>query len=270
MERDVKRNAEKCQYNGGVIPLGYYIDENKKYQIDNDTAPIVGKIFEMYAGGSTVKQISDELNEKRIKTSRGAEFNKNSLHTMLENKKYIGIYTYNDIEIPNGMPRIISDELFDKVQEILVKNKKAPARSKATIEYILTTKLFCGHCRAMMTGVSGTSRTGVIHYYYTCNNYKKKACKKKNVTKAYIENLVLKMARDELTNDNIDKISREVEAFCEKEKGKSNLKRLNKELAEINKAIENLIKKPIHYEQILLWSNTGFAVHLLLNEKKFH
>ena len=234
--RGMNINAEKCQYNGGVIPLGYYIDNDKKYQIDKDTAPIVTKIFEMYAGGSTVKQISDELNEKHIKTSRGAEFNKNSLHTMLANKKYLGIYTYNDIEIPNGMPRIISDELFDKVQEILAKNKKAPARAKATVEYILTTKLFCGHCRAMMTGVSGTSRTGTVFYYYTCNNYKK------NVQKDYIENLILKMARAELTNENIEKISHEIEAFCEKEKDKSNLKRLNKELAEINKAIENLLK----------------------------
>ena len=80
--------------------------------------------------------------------------------TQLANKKYIGVYTYRDIEIPDGIPRIISDELFNKVQEILGKNKKAPARAKATIEYILTTKIFCGHCRAMMTGVSGTARNG--------------------------------------------------------------------------------------------------------------
>jgi len=242
VSRGMTINAEKCKYNGGVTPLGYFIDENKHYKIDKTTSSVVIKIFEMYAGGFTIKQITDELNEKRIKTSKGVAFNKNSLHTMLANKKYLGIYTYNVIEIKDGMPRIISDELFDKVQEILAKNKKAPARAKATIEYILTTKLFCGHCRAMMTGVSGTSRTGVIHYYYTCNNYKKKTCKKKNVTKDYIENLVLKMARDELTNENIEKISREVEAFCEKEKDKSNLKRLNKELDEINKAIENLLK----------------------------
>ena len=37
--------------------MGYYIDKDKHYKIDKDTAPIVAKIFEMYAGGSTVKQI---------------------------------------------------------------------------------------------------------------------------------------------------------------------------------------------------------------------
>ena len=88
---------------------------------------------------------------------------------MLQNKRYIGTYKFGDIETPNGMPRIISDELFIKVQEIMNKNKKAPARARAKEEYLLTTKLFCGHCREMMTGISGTSKTGAIHNYYTCN-----------------------------------------------------------------------------------------------------
>ncbi len=39
------------------------------------------------------------------------------------------------------------------------KNKKAPARHKAEDDYLLTTKLFCGTCKAMMVGESGTSGT---------------------------------------------------------------------------------------------------------------
>jgi len=146
------------------------VDEDKKFQIDEKTAPVVQKIFEMYASGSTIFQIINHLNERNIKTSRGVEFNKNSLRLMLSNKRYIGIYTYKDKEIKDGIARIISDELFYKVQEILQKNKKAPARAKAKDEYLLTTKLFCGHCKAMMTGMSGTARTGAIHNYYACNN----------------------------------------------------------------------------------------------------
>ena len=42
------------------------------------------------------------------------------------------------------MPRIISDDLFNQVAEIMTKNRKAPARAKAKNEYILTTKLFVG------------------------------------------------------------------------------------------------------------------------------
>jgi len=139
------------------------------------------------------------MNAQKQKTSTGSEFNKNSLRTILSNRRYIGYYTYKDTEVKDGMPRIVSDEVFYKVQEILQKNKKAPAHAKANMEYLLTTKLFCGHCRNMMTGISGTGRNGTLHYYYVCNNVKKKSCNKKNVKKDYIEDIVI------LTNKNICK-----------------------------------------------------------------
>jgi hypothetical protein len=62
--------------------------------------------------------------------------------------------------------RCANANLFNKVQEKLVKNKKAPARHKAEDTYLLTTKLFCGKCGALMFGESGTSATGRTYYYY--------------------------------------------------------------------------------------------------------
>lgn len=61
---------------------------------------------------------------------------------------------------------IIPLKLFEDVQKKIAKNKKAPARRKAADDYLLTTKLFCGHCGALMFGESGTSRTGEVHRYY--------------------------------------------------------------------------------------------------------
>ena len=55
---------------------------------------------------------------------------------------------------------------FDRVQKRLDKNKRAPACGKADEEYLLTTKLFCGKCGALMFGESGTSATGRTYYYY--------------------------------------------------------------------------------------------------------
>ena len=94
-------------------------------------------------------------------------------------------------------------ELFDRVQEKLAKNKKAPARHKAEDDYLLTTKLFCGYCGAYLCGESGTSRTGVVHHYYKCVSVKKKRteCHKKPVKKDWIEDLVvsetMKMVMDD-------------------------------------------------------------------------
>ena len=175
----MKINAEKCLSNGSNPGLGYTVDEERRFQIVPEGAAIVREIFEMYASGKTVAEITKNLNDKKVKTSRGGAFNKNSLHRMLRNKRYIGTYVYKGDETPDGMPRIIDNELFDRVQHILDRNKEAPARTRGREEYLLTTKLFCGYCREMMTGYGGTSKSGKAYHYYACKNAKKKLCRKK-------------------------------------------------------------------------------------------
>ena len=137
VKRGMKINADNCYYNGGTIPLGYKLVEvnssitdangrivkKKRYAIDEDTAPIVEKIFEMYNSGKLMADIIRYLNQKNIKTSVGGEFNKNSIRNILLNKKYIGIYTYNGVDTKDGIPRIIDNDTFNKTQEIMFKNK---------------------------------------------------------------------------------------------------------------------------------------------------
>lgn len=52
----------------------------------------------------------------------------------------------------------VEDELFERVQRMLDRNKKAPARSRGKEEYLLTTKLFCGYCKELMIGYGGTGK----------------------------------------------------------------------------------------------------------------
>ena len=254
VKRGMKINADNCYYNGGTVPLGLKlieVDSNitdatgrivkkKKYAVDEDTAPIVQKIFEMYNSGYLMADIIRYMNDKNVKTATGGEFNKNSIRNILLNKKYIGIYSYNGIDTIGGIPRIIDDETFNKAQDIMFKNKKAPARARAKTEYLLTTKLFCGHCKEMMTGYSGTSKNGKLYNYYMCNNARKKLCNKKAVQKDYIEDLIVEQAREILTDDNINKIADEVVKLANKERENTVLKRLNKMLKENEKQKANL------------------------------
>ena len=242
VKRGMRLNAEKCLYTGGGVPLGYKVNPDKTFSIDETAAQYVRKIFEMYASGSTVTEINSYLNAQHIKTVRGAEFNKNSLHGILQNKRYIGIYTYKEMEIPDGFPRIISDDLFYKVQRIMVTNKKAHAHLRRDDEFILTTKLFCGHCREMMTGSSGTSKTGKTYRYYVCTNAKKKLCNKKNVGKEFIEDLVIKKCREILTDENIEIIAKAVVEVAERDIEHSNVSRLEKMIADNERAVGNLMK----------------------------
>ena len=144
VKRGMGINAEKGLYNGGTIPVGLKVDKDKHYQIDEETAPIVRKIFEMYDNGHTIVQI------KKYLETKGLKYSNCKIRIILGNKKYIGIYTHSGKEIPNVIPQIIDNELFENVQKKLEKNKKTRSRLKSKTEYILTTKLFCGNCKDMM------------------------------------------------------------------------------------------------------------------------
>lgn len=241
VKRGMNINAEKCLYIGGIPPLGYKIDNEKRFQINEETAPIVKEIFDLYVKGMKMSDIILYLNNRGLKTSYGNPYNKNSIRTILENKKYIGTYVFKGKETPNAIPRIIDDDTFKKAQEMLKFNKRSPARGKLKSEYLLTTKLFCGKCKEMMVGICGTSRTKDIYNYYSCNGKRKRICDKKNIQKDYIEDIVVKTARDLLTNEIIEKIANNVVKLAQKEKNSNNSKILEKNLQDTNKQISNLL-----------------------------
>ena len=252
--RGMDYNAEHGYVTGGNIALGYKAvpvegTSKKKFVVDEATAPIVKRIFEMYADENKIMaDIRRYLNEQGLKTSTGKEYNKNSIRNILLNRRYIGIYTYQTkkqiIEYPGKVPRIIDDDLFERAQQILSKNKQAPAKNKAVgeDEYLLTLKLFCGHCKELMTGWSGQGKSGKTHRYYKCNSSKKKLCNKKNVRKNVIEDIIVAKCREILTDTNIENIANEIVAYNEAEQRNNvNLKRLEKAISDNKKQKSNLM-----------------------------
>lgn len=145
--RGLTENALKCKYNGGTLPIGYTVDSEQFFQIDPLTAPAVLQAFKSYAEGASMQEVTDQLNIKGVRTKRGGKISINSVTRMLHNRKYIGEYKYRDIVQSGGIPAIVPHDLFDRVQERMITNKKAPAKHKAEDEYLLTTKLFCGKCQ---------------------------------------------------------------------------------------------------------------------------
>jgi len=243
IKRGMRETALKCKATGGNVALGYNVSADKKFIIDEQSAHIVKLIFEMYAKGDNLTKINNFLNLNGYKTSRGVAFNKNSLRTVLKNKKYIGVYQCGDIEVENGVPAIISEELFYKVQRKLAENKKAPAKAKAKNEYILTTKLYCGHCEGLMIGESGNSR-GKSYTYYKCNNKKRqKNCDKTNAGKDYIEDLVINTTVNVVLQDDvIYHIANKVVELQLKERINDRLIYLENSLKDTNKRIANMLK----------------------------
>lgn len=189
IKRGMNESAHKCQSTGSGRPLGYTVDEQKHFQIDPESSQTVQMIFDMYIKGESKTAICELLNERGLRTIQGKPFGKNSIDRIIKNRKYIGEYRYQDIVVPGGMPRIISDEVFNLAQREIEKRRtrKAPKSPKA--EYLLSGRLFCGHCKDAMQGVSGTGSTGRKWYYYYCanNRGRKHTCDKKQVSRDRLE-----------------------------------------------------------------------------------
>ena len=238
-------SAHKAQSIGGNRPLGYKTGPDKKFVIDPETAPTVRLIYDLYAKGKTIAEIVKILNDKGLRTLRGRPFTHNSLRTVLKNEKYIGIYTYKeDVRIEGAIPTIIDEETFYKVQKMLKYNQKAAAHKNAHVDYLLTEKLFCGKCGAMMVGVCGTSKAGVRHYYYSCNEQRKHRCDKKLVRREWIEGLVLDYVIALVKDDALIEFIAEntYQYYLEQNTETSYTESLRKALADVEKSIANLIK----------------------------
>jgi DNA invertase Pin-like site-specific DNA recombinase len=239
--RGMTDNALKCKFNGGTLPIGYQIDADQHFQIDPLTAPFVLEAFKKYDEGATMTEIRDWLNEQGLKNTRGQPLSYNSVGHLLHNRRYIGEFSYRDVVVPDGIPAIVPQDLFDRVQEKLEKNRKAPARHKAEEDYLLTTKLFCGYCGAYLCGESGTSHTGVTHRYYKCVSVKKRrGCHKKSVRKEWIEDFVvhetMKMVMDDKAIEAIVSMLMDLQ-----DRENVSLPLYEQQLSETNTAINNLL-----------------------------
>ncbi|NLT13709.1 MAG: recombinase family protein [Clostridiales bacterium] len=244
IRRGQKENALKGRNSGVTIPLGYIKSADDKLEIDPLTAPVVIWIYQRYDEGESKRSIIKSLNERGLLTRQNKPFTSNSLNVLLKNRKYIGEYKYGSVVIPGGVPAIVPEDLFERVQVRLAKNKRAPARSKFTAdeEYLLTTKLFCGNCQHMMVGESGTSQTGRVYYYYKCGAAKRnKGCRKKAVKKDWLESqIIIMILQHVLIDDVIEKIAKAVVDFQKKEN--TTIELLLRQKAEIQKSLTNLVK----------------------------
>lgn len=274
--RGMTDNALKAMSNGGITPLGYYLDDEQHLQIDESKAPFVREIFQRFADGEMIKTIIADMNARgvgmtvRMKKKPGKKpytkpLGYNNVRRMLSNRKYIGEYRFKDIVIEGAIPAIIDKDLFEKVQKRIEVNTRAPAIHKAEDEYLLTTHLFCGKCKAMMIGDSGTGKKGTVYHYYKCANAKKThTCDKKTVNKDFIENAVIKAVMEKIMDDELmEQLSYKLYDLQMQES--SLLSALQTQLADVESGIENMLNA---IQQGIVLDSTKKRLSDLENRKK--
>lgn len=237
--RGMNQTALKCE-STGHIPLGYKVVD-KKYVIDETERHIPETVFRRYACGDKLTDIAHDLNAAGYRTRKGKKFTNNSFYSMLSNKKYIGVYSYGDVRIDGGMPAMISEEMFEQVRKRLQENKKRASKFHAKADYILSGKLFCGHCGEPMSGYSGIGRNGTVHYYYRCNGvHKKTGCHKKHEKKDLLELEVCRAAKQAFAEMDKQKTAEELHEMYIKASASCDTSILDQTIKDVRKQIGNL------------------------------
>lgn len=219
--KGMNETALQCKHTGGSPPLGYDVDGNRKLIINEHEAESVRIIFEMYDNGFGYSDIINHLNSQGYKTKKGCIFGKNSLYEILGNEKYTGTYIFNKlssysesrtrnnhsykscddmIKIENGCPKIISKEVFERVQQRRMHNRKSAGRYHSKEFYLLTGKVFCGICGKRMQGnlrFSGRSKARLATY--RCNTHRSE-CRNKEINKDYLDVYITMLLSEKLFN----------------------------------------------------------------------
>ena len=228
--RAVRRaNAKEGIYTAKKASYGYKMGTDKKRApvIDEETAPIVRRIFEMYASGLSPNKISEVLNLEGIPSPATYAYTHNgqkpkpnvmglwtavTIREMLNKIIYIGHMpqlrwtstSYKNHKrfrkdenewsvVYNNHEPIISQELWDKVQE----RKKSVATGRKTIigfTHPLSGFLFCADCGGKMKLCTSIGRNSKRRFYFDCGyhlRYGKAYCFSHYIAASVLEEIVL-------------------------------------------------------------------------------
>ena len=245
VNRGLRESWLKGNATGGHPPYGYII-KDKKYVIDEAEAETVREIFMKYAQGYKAVAIAEDLKARNVRRKCGKHINHKYVYVILHDKRYIGEVTHQGTTYYNIFPPIIAKEFWNQVDAINQENKIAPSRKKEIFDYILSGKLICGNCKHRMSGESGTSRNGEIHYYYVCLSKRrgKADCDCKAVKKQELEDYVIDATISMLQrNSIITKIAETIVKVHEKiMRDNSGLQILIKKRDEAKRAADNIVK----------------------------
>lgn len=271
MSEDIRRgmmdNAQKCMVNSGSLPMGYKKGPDGRYAVNQDTAPIVQEIFRRVAHGEPYVDIAMDLNARGIRTRRGNPWGRSSFHRMLCNEAYIGVYQFGEVRIEDGVPPLISKEVFETVQHKQSENRHARGRHQAGGEYLLTGKLFCGHCKRPMTGISGTARDGQLRYYYTCQGRRQgDGCQKANVRRDWAHELIARAIQQLMLSDSaIAWLADQAVAYGKHLREQDPSRETEQQLRDVQRALRNIMKA---IEQGIFTETTKGRLEELEGEQK--
>ncbi len=169
------REKARQGYLVGTIPWGYRRDSETDEVVPHpDQAPLVAEMFKRYATGQeSDRSIAEWLNARGARTTRGRAFSKDTVREMLCNTAFCGYVSGlrdKSRAIKGRHEPIVSEELFDRVQDVRSWRTRVLKPGPPSDEYLLRKLLYCEHCGARMHGTRG-SRPAVRRYVCSTRRY---------------------------------------------------------------------------------------------------
>jgi site-specific DNA recombinase len=187
--------GEKARRGGtlGRAKLGY-VNVRESFEghevrtigIDPERAPLVKVAFELFATGEyTFERLQAELADRGLKSRPGGrypagEVSDSKLQAMLRDPYYTGVVTYKGETFTGRHEPIISQELFDRVQEVLETRVSAGERLRKHPHYLKGT-VWCGRCHdegneSRLLVQRSIGRLGGEYFYFFCSRRPKGQC----------------------------------------------------------------------------------------------
>ena len=190
---NIKRSLEQGWLKGewfSMAPFGYkrttLPDEKKHIDVDPDTSHYVLKIFQLYASGThSFQTIARELNRSGLKTQTGKPIVISKVERILKNPFYYGVMNVKGKLYPHKYTPLISEDLFNLVQDLMSGRRKAPVHFVSK-PMLLRGLISCNHCGCTVTGDIKKQK----YTYYSCNN-SKGICRRKWIREEKILNPLL-------------------------------------------------------------------------------
>ena len=151
-------------------PLGYrvgYKNGESTIILDNCIYPFVKDLFSIYSSGFiSINSLLKKCGEKH-----NVGLGRDTVKYVFKNKFYIGYITLNGKEYRHGYPTFISEDLFNKVQNIIQTAKSRHTSFKGK-QFIYRQILKCEQCGCILTPSIDKNST-----FYRCSRQKRSAFK---------------------------------------------------------------------------------------------
>lgn len=172
LKEDAYNSARTKLENGewpGPARFGYRnvdIEKNKKWiEVETYEAEVVKKLYEWYA----TKSYSMLELKNKVREVFNYECPKSKIFQILRDPFYHGIMLYDGQYYPHKYDRIVSKELFDRVQEVRSGHQKKSFKY-AGLPYLYRGLIKCSVCGCMITPEKKKGK----YVYYHCTQYQGK------------------------------------------------------------------------------------------------